>query len=258
MDLSLTGCRFLLAELQLDYVLGKIDPREMNHALDSLPTGVTEVYNDILDRIGEKGADAKQFAMRVLSLIFYAARPLRMTELREALSVREGDRELNEQFMLHPSAILQVCQSLVTYEERNDVVRFTHYSVQEFLAGCKLLSHDVAAKACLASLEFDMLEKGSYSQIPLLLHQDGPVTFLRYALEFWGFHAKAAGESPDVQKAVLKILGSENKRKWILQFEMQLYAIGGVPHKVNEDLSLLQVIAKNGLATTCRIVLDRR
>ena len=71
-----------------------------------------------------------------------------MTELREALSVREGDRELNEQFMLHPSTILQACQSLVTYEERNDVVRFTHYSVQEFLAGCKLLSHDVAAKAC--------------------------------------------------------------------------------------------------------------
>jgi hypothetical protein len=108
---SANWCRFLLAEFQIKYVLDKREPRMMKDALNSLPATLENAYQRIIDRIGEKGEDTLQLAWRILSWVFHAARPLRMYEIREAISVRLGDNELDEQDFLHPDDIVdaKVC-----------------------------------------------------------------------------------------------------------------------------------------------------
>ena len=123
----------------------------MKEALNSLPVNVEHVYNGILSRIREKGVDEMQLAWRILSWGFHAARPLHMDELREALSVRPGDNDLDETVLLAANRITKVCESLLVYDKISKIVRFTHYSVLEFLeASCSqhLCSQITLARTC--------------------------------------------------------------------------------------------------------------
>jgi hypothetical protein len=126
--------RFLLAEFQLKYILDKRnEPLEMLACLSSLPLSLEDAYKDIIDRIGKRGSGTKDLASRILTWVFHAGRRLKMDELCELLSVKKGDRALSDK-KWHPKAnrIVDVCESLVVHDS-NGTVRFTHYTVNEFL-----------------------------------------------------------------------------------------------------------------------------
>src|ERR1700736_5462772 len=129
----LTMGRFLLVKFQLDYVIKKESPRAAIKALDSLPTDMNAAYIEVLDRI--ERANAQETALKILSWLFHARRSLRMEELQEVLSIETDppDTELMPEFFLAPERIIKACQGLVESDETNGIVRFTHYSVQEFL-----------------------------------------------------------------------------------------------------------------------------
>ena len=54
-----------------------------------------------------------------------------MDELQEVLSIEPNDIELNPDYFIESDEIIRRCQGLVEFDETN--VRFTHYTVQEFL-----------------------------------------------------------------------------------------------------------------------------
>src|SRR5271170_477514 len=96
--------------------------------------------------------------------MFHAIRPLQMNELREAISVRDGDKELHEEFLLHPDELESVCEGLLVYEKSSEIVQFAHFSVQEFLGDCytkDLLSCIDLTKTCLTYLRFDEFNNGA-------------------------------------------------------------------------------------------------
>jgi hypothetical protein len=72
---------------------------------------------------------------------------------------------------------------------------------------------------------------------------------------YWGHHVKPEVESHDIQKAVLRLLASKNKRGSMLQMEAYdaYRTISFTKGKI-----LLHVIAEKGLATLCGLVLERR
>ena len=84
-----------------------------------------------------------------------------MNELRELLVIEEGDTELDER-QSSAEDIIAVCQSLIVCDPQSNVVRFTHFTVQEFLEKCKdkLLLPTELAKVCLTYLAFDVFEEG--------------------------------------------------------------------------------------------------
>jgi hypothetical protein len=133
----------------------------MKEALNSLPVSLEDAYRGIIKRIAAKGHMAMEQAWQTLTWIFYVARPLAMYELREAITVRSGDTELDEN-LPHPDDILKVCESLVVWDSLSEVVRSTHYSVQEFLTHNGInerLSRVTLAVTCSTYLAFDAFDQ---------------------------------------------------------------------------------------------------
>src|SRR5277367_562253 len=89
--------RFLLAELQIEYVLNKKEARAMEKALDSLPTTLDKAYEDIMNRMERK--NTKEFALRVFTCVLNAERTLHIDALRELLVVEVGDKELKRKYL---------------------------------------------------------------------------------------------------------------------------------------------------------------
>src|SRR5271169_304032 len=125
--------RFLLVKFQLDYILDKVNPRDAIKALQTLPVDMESAYHDVLDRIDkEKG---KAMALEILSWLFYARRPLHMDELREVLSIQVSppDTELCPDLYVSRDLLIHSCQGLIEFHESSEIIRFTHYTVEEFL-----------------------------------------------------------------------------------------------------------------------------
>ena len=65
----------------------------------------TKKYLARIDKI--KG---KHTALKVLSWLFYAQRPMTIDEIREALSIRLSDTKLCAQYFINPVQIIHYCQ----------------------------------------------------------------------------------------------------------------------------------------------------
>ena len=129
----LINYRFLLVKFQLDYILEKPGPREAIKALNTLPKDIENAYKEVLDRI--ENTNGKDIALKVLSWLFHARRPLKMVELQEVLSIETHppDIDLYTEYFIDPLEVIHYCQGLVELAQNNEIMRFTHYTVQEFL-----------------------------------------------------------------------------------------------------------------------------
>jgi len=147
---------FLLVEFQLNHILQERDPRDAIDRLNALPADLPAAYQDVLKRIERNGCT--RLVQRILSWLFHAFRPLKMNELREAISVRLGDRRVYTDYFISPDVLIESCENLVEMAEFSGIVRFTHYTVQEFLEKNyvdNLLSKVDISRMCLTYLNFD-------------------------------------------------------------------------------------------------------
>jgi hypothetical protein len=225
-----------------------------------MPPTPDEAYERILDLINKESEYTKNMAFRTLSWIFHARRPLKMQELSHAIVVEDGPFLYNDDDH-SPAVIVESCQGLITYDESSGVVRFAHATVQEWFSKSNsykdLPSALYLAQTCLTYLGFDILD-GAYLHWRHLRKQLEIYKFGLYAAQFWGWHTKGEAENfAEIQKATLDILANERKRDSILQMEAYANSSG---HNISftEGQTLLHVIAKNGLATICRVLLDGR
>jgi hypothetical protein len=222
-----------MAEFQLDYVLDKFSPREMEDALQTLPVTLVHAYNLVMQRLEKRKSGVKQLALKSLFWILNAGRPLRTAELCELLVVRSGDKEIQEHHRLHPQSIIDACESLVVCD-KSEFIRFTHFTVQEFLRDYTAITdlnllQDLAI-TCISYLGFDRLELASAARAASSLSASGmelasdrfltsPLEYqaLRYVLRWWSFHASQAEWLPEVQVGILSLLRSE---RWTRVREM--------------------------------------
>jgi hypothetical protein len=235
----------LLAVLQLQHVLRTKDPRDIDRALKTMPTAPEKAYEEIFDRIDSHDVDSKVWIYKILSWIFHAKRDLNMGELVHALVVRPNDETLKDDSFSPPKYIVEDCQSLITYDEKTRIVRFSHFTVEQFIRSNRtqhLLPVVELAKTCLTYLSFQGIERETDAELP------DHYMFFGYAAKYWASHCRGDAEQDFiVQKAIFKLLASENKMKAILQTDDDVF---------DGSQTLLHVIAKNGLATICGLVLD--
>lgn len=276
-------CRFLLAKFQVWYIIKTLmAPDLVDESLQKLPTyqpkdkstrsrdhsdavrdlklptEPAEVYENIMEQLVKLPTP-----LRILSWIYYAPKQLRMCELLEALIVKEGDTKLREERLkFKPGDVVEVCESLVVYEERSDIVRFTHYSVQEFLGQQeyleKFLSATDLAKICLTYLGLDVFSEPCTDE-DSLRDRLNQYKFLCYASQFWGYHTKGDPErSPVIQKAIFDTFTSENKLKLLIQINAYLDVnLGGCFKDPSTTKTVIfHILASNGLATLFKILLD--
>lgn len=225
-------------------------------ALETVPRTISAAYDDVLTRIEQNGDI--ELVLKILSWLYYAREPLSMGALCEALVVEEGDTDLQRTYMLKPHDIVECCKSLVTHETSSGLVRFTHYTVQEFMGTIesRLLSHADLASTCLNYLAFDVFnvpcpDDNSYES-RVKQYVFGP-----YAGNYWGFYAVGEPEnSSAIQKALVRALGVQGKRDTAMQFLESKWISEISIFKATQGQTFLHMIARAGLSTICRKILS--
>ncbi|KAF8135797.1 hypothetical protein EV363DRAFT_1294575 [Boletus edulis] len=121
---------FRWVQCSIDTLDRCVTRKEVRDALHDLPTGLDETYERILLAIDMETL-AGRLAQRALSWLVAALRPLRLSEIMEALSINLQTRTLDFDIgPMHSGALLDACGSLVTYTEKTGVIILSHFSVK--------------------------------------------------------------------------------------------------------------------------------
>jgi len=208
---------FLLVRFQLDYVLGFAEPYDSIESLNTLPNDMETAYVEVLKRVE---ANRRPTVIKVLSWLFHAEVPLHKDEVREAIAVRIGQKELPKP-LIHADALVQYCHGLVVIDERTGIMRFSHFTVKEFLSlhyQDDLLSRVDCGRVCLTYLAFSVFENGqcwSRSDYKRREHRFG-----EYASEIWASYIRGQGESDEgVFFCLGEVLKSQKKVGAMLQMQ---------------------------------------
>ncbi|KAH7176018.1 hypothetical protein EDB81DRAFT_611468, partial [Dactylonectria macrodidyma] len=111
---------FLLAPLHIDALAQDPTVGHIELALQNMPRGLNDTYEQAMMRIEGQGNGLRDFARKVLSFIFHAKRVLSTTELQYAVAIRPGKPDLDENFIPSLETISSVCAGLITIDTRSD------------------------------------------------------------------------------------------------------------------------------------------
>lgn len=202
--LDQTGSSFLRARLILQSVglpSGTKSPLKAigEQISRSVSTDLPTLYANVLGQLERR---SRKVAIAAFSWLAYAARPLHSMEILGALNMQTGTE-------LKGADILQVCGSLVVIDE-NQIVRFSHYSVREFLESsingrpseiCKADANEMIADTCLKTLYPQTLLRSLRLSTEKSNHLTSEIdrghreSLVNYACRYWLFHYKLAEPS---------------------------------------------------------------
>lgn len=215
--------RFIWVKHQITKICSEITQGDIERALSELPEDLDEMYLEMLQSIRKnKTSRASTIAETALKLILYARRPLSPEELIEAILFTPTARTSPILIQNPPdvtslgghltlSAVFDICQNLVVLDNRLQVLRFAHFSVQEFLL--KQFNseeeHTGVAEVCLDAL----VNHTTRSSLPQTL------AIMDYATCNWGDHVRLSGVGSNALKDLCQVfltpcLAYEN---WVLR-----------------------------------------
>ena len=211
--------RFLLAVLHLESLASQLNPADVRHALERLPTRLDDTYHEALQRIAHQGPPSLETANNVLSWISHAYRPLTIEELQFALAVRPGFPTFDEDAKTPVDTLISICAGLVTTDPQSGIVRLVHHTTQEFLEKVRDSRFPTAqadiTRTCLTYLSFDH-PRYYVDGYRATLHNIESSPFLRYAAQHWRDHMRASPET-NFNELILLILWQPVKVQCILQ-----------------------------------------
>ena len=217
----------------------------MNKALLRLPHATfDDVLKATIRRIQLQNEKAHQLAMKTFALVLYAARPLTIEELLEALVIKEGSTGREPDDTIHEEVMLECCHGLVMIQTGDRTVHFCHYSVQQYLQSHSdlLLPTLYLAKICLTYLLYDGIHSGNSVSTTILKYP-----FLQYASQHWAVHVRGDGES---DPEILRFLGELFKEQFQTLAQLQ-YSTMNSKKSGGEDVIIttpLHFVAGAGLA----------
>ena len=123
---------FLWAFFQIEELCAQSSDDDIYKLLASLPKDLPDTFRQALRRIlrnKKEGIAAMMF--------FWAAaarRPLALLEMREVIAIHDGQRALKQsQLVTNVDSMVSWCGGLLELDEQELVVRFTHYTVRDYL-----------------------------------------------------------------------------------------------------------------------------
>ena len=135
--------------------------------IEDMPKGLDEAYDRDLQTICDLDMEERERALSILRWVLYAARPLTVRELAEALLISADDDESLDKWLPQddlPEAwdedyideqIVGLCGSLIDIRGgeagcliENQTVHFVHFSVKEYLFKTVDIKHPVLVKDC--------------------------------------------------------------------------------------------------------------
>ncbi|CAG8390262.1 unnamed protein product [Penicillium salamii] len=207
--LEVANGMFLLAELYANRMASLITINDAKRMLDELDSflrdsndvdvtrkrALDDAYKEAMRRIKSQTDQRSDLALRILSWISCAKRPLRLFELQYAIAVEPGTRTLNRDRIAGIEALVSICAGLVIIDKKSHFVRLAHYTTQEYFDRTSTDwfpdAHVEIASVCVTYLSFDNFEFRENSDSEENHHPAfRRPPFLEYAAEFWGHHAR--------------------------------------------------------------------
>lgn len=208
---------FRYAQCLLDQLSSQRTPLAMRSALSTMPMTLNDSYARVLSSISsETGSQDHILLRKTLLWLCFAARPLTLLELSDAVVIDETTEDMtdlgDDSRLFEPSCLIDLAQGLVLYDSTSGIVSLSHSSVKTFLTSPYLQSssrsisgfyldetnsHHAITKTCLVLLQFHDLAD-SFSGHPIHTMRARPrakYPLLDYADNYWTFHIK----NPDQQ-----------------------------------------------------------
>ncbi len=223
------------------------------------------MYDEAMQRIESQDRKKAQRAEEVLSWMSYVERPLTIRELQHALGIGSGDEEIDEDAIPDKSLPISVCAGLVTVDLKCNVVRFVHYTTDEYFQRIRGTRYPLAqtkiTESCLTYLSFEELTKNPvYPPYGLSDDSDNEqwqarlqkYPLLQYAACFWAKHAHdVAGDT--VKRQIVQFLKSTSKVKYSSKMGQLCSASVGVAfHCLKGNITGLHLAVYFGLSGIIR------
>ena len=171
---------------QLDSICKQGNGDQVREQLERLPLNLPDTYKQIWERIKTEGGGSLAIASKALAWLLCAVRPLSPAEITQAIAV-----ELGSTHMYPVEHIIATCGNFVSLDRKQNVLRFEHYSVQEFLN-----QH-----------EFKEAEPGiARSCLTILTLSEPPPDLYLYVAEHWQEHARFWKDTADLTDPIEQFL----------------------------------------------------
>ncbi|KAI0112045.1 hypothetical protein GGR51DRAFT_53829 [Nemania sp. FL0031] len=196
---------FLLCKLHMDSLALESTPKAARKVLKEIPRGDTamrDTYNNAVQRIESQHQSNREWAMRTIQWVCFAMRPLTSTELTHALAVDQDDDELSEDNIVSTDLLVEYCGGLVVIEPESKIVRFVHFTTQEYFEAEKNTplfagTDGSIALTCITFLSFNDPFLNDAATLPKIHDVHKATPFLEYAAMHFGKHYHKMLSHPD-------------------------------------------------------------
>lgn len=213
--------------------------------------------------IEKSEAESKELALKAVSWVWHAKRPLSMTELCQAVAVEWDFDDIEETDCPDPLDVIECCRGLLLHEQSSGIVRFAHHTIQPFLEANyrdQLLTTADLAATCLSYLLFDVFEEGPCGDEEAFDARVTSYNLATYAAQYWGTYMRGPGEEDSaIRKLLFRLMLSTQKREAMLEMVLKGNRVIPWSHTSSTPtraLTALHIFAQNGLASICKSVLE--
>ncbi|KAL2007477.1 hypothetical protein VTN00DRAFT_8915 [Thermoascus crustaceus] len=119
---SKAGNTFLLAKLMVDQLLDFTTVRQIRKARETQPSGLDEAFESSLKRIDSQPKPKRMLARRLVGLITYAKRRLKLDGILYAFAVEEDGEDIHQENLPNPDLLLRLCLGLVMLDEKDNTL----------------------------------------------------------------------------------------------------------------------------------------
>jgi len=214
----------LLAQLHVEALAKKQTRKAVRLALNALPKGLDDTYEEILQRIESQDDDDVMLARQLLSWISFAKRPLKLSVVQDAIAAMSLEPEegyFDLESLPEEDILLAVCAGIVTFEKESTNIRLVHYTTQEFFERRRDTVFPDGqigiARACIRYMTLkDFLDltpeefpSTTIKDLPDTIYKDKQLSrrlsdypLLRYAGQHWGDHARGPFEERCIDELI--------------------------------------------------------
>ncbi|RMZ42525.1 hypothetical protein AFCA_009949 [Aspergillus flavus] len=260
---------------------------QIRRTLDSMPQGLEQTYRREIHSIINLGISEKTWAIGILRWTYFAARPLTVRELTEAL-LTETNTLTTFPFHEMPDTwdeyyvndqIRRYCQSLIDIRGSpaasitTHTVHFIHTSVKEFLSQTSMCAmdqgfsfsevakeHELLARTCLTYLSLDDVAVDDPYDLRTLQDIKETFQFLEYASLCWYDHMFRSENGHWRLEQFIRVLFDPSSTRWMMWSEMisQNLWPGSTLHPIKEHNgpTPLPIVSCLGLLDTVKWLLS--
>lgn len=186
----------------MDHLAAQPTGRHVRNLLKALPNNLNESYSQLLNET-PLGSSDRRYLQKALLWLCFAARPLTLHELGEAVVLEDGDTTLDGDSRLRdPAMLVRLAHGIIDYDRPTGVVSLAHSSIRTCLtstwaqssaiadfAMTESSAHNAILRDCLTCLLFDDFGIGyGTNRATERFHLRDRFRLATYAADYWTYH----------------------------------------------------------------------